>query len=85
MAFIKAFKFVLQFAPLIRHTPGWRYHPEVSTGLELVPFLVRISQASFIKQWIRARGASDIMVPGDSSDVFFFRMAFFLCNDYSAP
>ena len=64
LAFIKAFKLVLQCAPLVRHTPGWRYHPEVSTGLELVFFVVVISQASFIKECIRARGASDIMVPG---------------------
>ena len=64
LAFIKAFKLVLQYAPLVRHTPGWRYHPEVSTGLELVFFVVVISQASFIKECIRARGASDIMVPG---------------------
>ena len=41
LAFIKAFRLVLRFAPLVRHTPGWHYHPEVSTGLELAPFALR--------------------------------------------
>ena len=57
LALIKAFKLVLQYAPLVRHTPGWRYHPEVSTGLELVLFVVVKWQAPFIKEYIGTRAA----------------------------
>ena len=70
LAFIKAFKLILRYAPLVRHTPGWRYHPEVSTGLGLALFMVKIAQASFIKECIGARGASDIMVPGERGKIF---------------